>query len=356
MNFAELFSEADLNRSSFCPPHKMLIVSILASLVMCCFASTKGFVEMNLTEFPVPGDIPSDTTVLNLDKNDITYIPEGSLCHITNLEKLSMYDNKLTSLGNLTCVGQTLIKLDVTKNTFQGLPASAFEGLDVLEELLLNSNKLTEFPDIWSLGDTLKTLSLSYNPNMGGLPDTPTFNQLSALINLYIDQIGLTSFPDLSAYYNQLEKLYIGEDDLAATQAVIDEINKFTLLYYLHIKKSAADFPQLLLPKLRYLYLQANDLSSATKAIPDLPELISLKITHSSLSEFPAVCAFGDTLVELILYHNSISQIRAVHAACLRKLNRLIVNDNPLQRLEDFLNIANNPSAKVNIEVKCILN
>ena len=80
--------------------------------------------------------------------NQIHYIREGALCHMHQINTIHLENNDLTILGNLSCVGHSLLHLYLDENPLKQLPDSAVEGLDVLETLALPKTQLTEFPDL----------------------------------------------------------------------------------------------------------------------------------------------------------------------------------------------------------------
>ncbi|XP_056022942.1 uncharacterized protein LOC125649430 isoform X2 [Ostrea edulis] len=117
--------------------------------------------------FSVPPDIPNNTTVLFLGRNNLSEIAEGKLQNVTSLEKLYLYDNEindmhqdaLCSLRVLTVLSMSynelktikrqyfqmttrLISIDLSKNDIEVIEDSAFKELKNLQKLRLNSNKI----------------------------------------------------------------------------------------------------------------------------------------------------------------------------------------------------------------------
>ena len=184
----------------------MMQYILLISLLYCTGdAVYTNLASLGLIEVPNPEKIPSDTTYLNLKSNKIHYIHEGALCHIDHLNTLDMQNNALTQLGNLSCIGHSLKRLYLYHNLLTELPASTFEGLDVLGLLQVSYSQLTEFPDLWDVADTLWYLSLEGNKGLGGLlPSADKLVQLTELTHLYIKDIELTSYPDLTKLHDRL--------------------------------------------------------------------------------------------------------------------------------------------------------
>ena len=119
----------------------------------------------------LPKVIPMDTTVLYLDKNNLTTLKAGLLVGRTKLKKLSIKSSQVAKIENQTFAGlQTLQTLDLSRNQLKHLYGYEFRGLNVLRELHLDNNQLVSI-------------------------DSNTFKPLKFLSALKLDGNLLISFP-----------------------------------------------------------------------------------------------------------------------------------------------------------------
>ena len=181
--------------------HIKILVNMYALLVLLCTLRTAHgvakFDNQGLTEFPAPENIAVDQTTLDVSFNEIQYIPEDSLCHVTALKVLMIKNNQLSALGNISCVGYTLEELHVGNNPLKVIPVGALEGLTTLKILDLENVKLVAFPELLHVRTTLTDLSLQTNPGLSGnLPEDELAN-LTYIIKLKINNVGLTQFPSM---------------------------------------------------------------------------------------------------------------------------------------------------------------
>ena len=102
-------------------------------------------------------------TKLDLSDNQLTSLP-AEIGKLTQLTKLYLSDNQLTSLpaeiGQLT----QLTELNLSNNQLTSLPAE-IGNMTQLTELYLSNNQLTSLPDsIRRLSNTITLLNLMGNP------------------------------------------------------------------------------------------------------------------------------------------------------------------------------------------------
>ena len=314
-----------------------IMFSLLVFLLFLTHSSsqtvTTRFNNQKLTEFPDPSDIPSDTTHLYLEYNQIRYIPEGSLCHITNLRMLRLHVNELSRVGNLSCVGHSLTHLYLNKNPLKELPASSFEGLNVLQILNLERAELVQFPDLWDVADTLKTLILYVNRDMGGLPSDDKLAQFTTLSVLNIIAIGLESFPNLTMFNNTLTTLEMGHEQVLR-YVDINEVNGLTKLTRLRLLNiGLTDFPHITIPGLLFLQISHVDLSSsAQESFTGPPTIKTLYLSVCSLSAVPDLSAFPE-IQELGLDSNELQEIKRHELCMLPKLLTLKLYRTNLQNI-----------------------
>lgn len=101
--------------------------------------------RMKLKTFPQ--DIPSTTTELYMDVNDITSIPL-EINKLTQLTRLDLSNNRITILPNYAFANLTrLDALILSYNKLQCIQADSLRGLKSLRALSLHSNDISMIPD-----------------------------------------------------------------------------------------------------------------------------------------------------------------------------------------------------------------
>lgn len=145
---------------------------------------------------------------------------------LTNLQTLSVYDNKLTSLpegiGNL----KNLQTLHIYNNQITSLPAS-IGNLTNLEVFHASNNNLTTLPDTFGDLVNLKTIYL-VNNQLTALPDT--FGNLVNLDTARITQNQLSRLPESMGNLSKVRELRFYENQIAALPDSIGGLTNLTLL------------------------------------------------------------------------------------------------------------------------------
>ena len=136
-----------------------------------------------------------------------------------------------------------------------------------------------------------------------------------------MSKIGLTLFPDLTGLAETLDDLRLGHNPIL-------KIQRYDLCM----------LPNLLIVRL---------IGSNLKNIPcPCTILDNAHLNANELTDLPNIVSCTKAIN---LDRNAITHIRSTHAATLKKLKKLIVTGNPLERLEDFLDLENNPSASLTL-------
>ncbi|XP_061419514.1 LOW QUALITY PROTEIN: leucine-rich repeat-containing protein 3-like [Lethenteron reissneri] len=88
----------------------------------------------------IPMNLPNDTTILKLDSNQITVVPDGAFRSLQRLQQLDLSHNRIEALANGAFRGanQHLQLLDLSENRLQELPRDAFRGLTAKTKLHRN--------------------------------------------------------------------------------------------------------------------------------------------------------------------------------------------------------------------------
>ena len=193
--------------------------------------------------------------------------------------------------------------------------------------------------------------------------DLDNINKFEKLTYLGIPGIGLTEFPHLTL--PELEWLDISDNDLssAAVDSVTGLLPLLETLYMTDCSLSAIPDLSAFANTLTELALDRNPLKQIRRHdLCQLPQLQTLRLNDINLKNIPCACSLlpvaglgqneftelppiASCAKQVHISYSAITHIRGTHAATLRKLNKLGILHNPLERLEDFLNLENNPSA-----------
>lgn len=115
----------------------------------------------------IPSDIPSDTTELYVDHNNIQEIRPDVISSLPkHLQRLDLSDNQIVSLPSKAFTNLTkLTGLFLTFNKLKCIQADSFEGLDELLVLSLHGNQLSTVPyGTFSHLPRIRNVGLGANP------------------------------------------------------------------------------------------------------------------------------------------------------------------------------------------------
>jgi serine/threonine protein kinase len=129
----------------------------------------------------IPTEIPSDTEVLDLSQNPISFAPSEAFRSLTELQHLHVL--------NVSRAG--LVSLDWLNNTS-------------LETLVASDNMLSQLPELNMRVPTLQTLQLQNNPTLKRL-STDSLSNLINLVDLSLENCGLTGLN--ASVFDQLPSL-----------------------------------------------------------------------------------------------------------------------------------------------------
>ncbi|KAJ0032665.1 hypothetical protein NQD34_002746 [Periophthalmus magnuspinnatus] len=265
----------------------------------------------------------TDLTKLLLSSNQLTTLSE-ELRLLPALTTLDLHDNQIQSLPRAIGELQELRQLRLSSNQLRALPLELFSlallssltlqhnlleslppelgQLTSLTELNLSRNHLQELP--CSLGDLrhLQKLSLEHN-QLGSLPDS--VGRLSCLRLLDCNNNQLTTLPSSLAQMTSLEQLFLRQ-------------NRLTLV------------PPLPSDSLKELYLADNQISTlGSEQMSGLSVLSSLELRGNKISTLPEG-ALPSTLTRLDLSNNDIG-ILPPTLGLLPNLTVLLLEGNPLR-------------------------
>jgi Leucine-rich repeat (LRR) protein len=146
---------------------------------------------------------------LNLSRNELTELPV-ECCQLAKLKKLTLTQNKLTSLPKEFANLQALEELGLTYNNFTALPLICCQ-IAQLKRLLVQSNQLEilsqEIRQLWAL----EVLDLNNN-SLSSLP--PGIGSLINLHTLFVENNRLTQLPKEINHLVKLDRFWIENNKL----------------------------------------------------------------------------------------------------------------------------------------------
>ncbi|KAF3696334.1 Leucine-rich repeat neuronal protein 1 Neuronal leucine-rich repeat protein 1 [Channa argus] len=309
----------------------------------------------------VPANISSDTQVLLLQSNNISFI-STELQSLTNLTELDLSQNHFTqvsslglsSLGHLVTLYleenhieeledfrlrnlSSLEELYINHNRISSIGPKAFAGLTNLLRLHLNSNRLVAIDSRWfeSL-PSLEILMIGENPILG--LEEKNFLPLSHLHSLVLAGMGLASIPSAAFLgLDYLESLSFCDNRLRSVPR--DALSVLPNLKFLDLNKNPisriqqGDFQNL--EHLEELSLNNMEelLMVDRAAFNSLPEIAKLEICNNPRLSYIDPQAFSDlsSLRTLLLHNNQLSLLSGDLLSSLPSLEEVSLHSNPLR-------------------------
>lgn len=187
-----------------------MVLWLLLELELVPIETYQGF-GMGYTA--VPADIPaSDADVVNLLDNLIAIIDWFPSVPV---KTLNLNNNLLTTFPNLSNASSTLTILLLEDNSITNIPQDRLQALIMVDTLKLSGNPLNFIPDMnASLGTSLRTLSLS-STAIRKLPEIPVIG--SKLIKLFVESCSaLEATADMLASFPVLKNLFAAGSGITA--------------------------------------------------------------------------------------------------------------------------------------------
>ncbi|KAM4609412.1 uncharacterized protein ACJ7VT_015184 [Polymixia lowei] len=171
----------------------------LTTVVTACYRGCNclpdiKYVNCSSGNFSSPvSNFPYNTEYLDLSRNLLTDLPQGSFGALWALKVLLLKENNITSVADRAFINlQSLQKLDLSKNHLSALGNSFSLGLDSLSELFLANNRLTVLKNqTFHNLDNLVKLDLSANLIKQIQPRA--LSGMTALRRLHLDGNQLTT-------------------------------------------------------------------------------------------------------------------------------------------------------------------
>lgn len=231
--------------------------------------------------------LPKTLVTLDLSRNLLSSFPSVVLEHLHDLRILSLRDNLLTKLNDITfqTLRSHLEKIDLSQNCIDEMPQHLFNRSARIKAINFDKNFITSIPSDAFTNMTLVHLVLSYN---------------------YITDIDANAFETLE---NSLEYLDLERNFLTAIPAAIYNLNK---LRYLYFTSNAINSITMLPATLKVLSLSSNNFSRIpVDVLINCTELSYLNMGYNTIAtiETNTFSGWGGELQTLLLRNNKLSDL-----------------------------------------------
>ncbi len=286
-----------MDRSTIC--WFVLLIQIHCRYVECSTKYTNN--KANLVS--VPADIPTNSNDIYLEHNIIDHLDDNIFSNYTELRKLALYDNKLSSVNQ-----------------------KAFEGLSKIYLLNLSKNLLTTFPNLTVISGSLTCLYLHENDIKNALIKNMTsfiepLQKLEVLKMRYNDISGTLVLPHLPC----LRVLDMSRNDIKVIpdNFVLNRTSLITVTLLYNQIEMFPDFSTIgsSLRKLDFSYNIIQHIPSAF--LEGLTGLETVNLEHNKLNEFSDFGGFGGNLKYLYFSYNYVKHIPPAYLEGLTKLKQL---------------------------------
>ncbi|XP_015208366.1 decorin [Lepisosteus oculatus] len=233
----------------------------------------------------VPEDIPSDTSLLDLQNNKITEIKENDFKNLKSLHALILVNNKITIIHPKAFVPlMKLQRLYLSKNLLKDMPVNMPKNL---QELRIHENAITRIKRSSFEGMVnVIVMELGSNPLKSGGIENNAFLDLKRLSYIRISDTNITSLP--KGLPSSLSELHLDGNK-------ISKVDADTLKGLKNLAKLGLSFNEITtvengslanIPHLRELHLDNNLL---THVPPGLPEHKYIQVIYLHNNKIAAV-------------------------------------------------------------------
>lgn len=265
--------------------------------------------------------------ILNLHDNEISILP-AAISSLTNLQKLIVSKNSLSTVVDTIKSCKHLVYLDISLNNLLKLP-DPITNLIALQELYLNDTFLEFLPANFGRLVNLRILELRDN-NLSTLPKSMA--RLQQLQRIDIGQNEFTELPEVIGQLVNLTELWVDNNRIRRVSANVGQLRKLVhfeasnnLLTYLPNEVSNWT-------ALEELSLSVNDFKHLPFSIGMMRALVTIKADENNLQELPDSICQLDQLEELMVSHNDLFRL-PTSIGLLRKLRFLTADENLLRNL-----------------------
>mmetsp|Transcript_17244 Transcript_17244/g.23966 ORF Transcript_17244/g.23966 Transcript_17244/m.23966 type:complete len:506 (-) Transcript_17244:27-1544(-) len=213
------------------------------------------------------------------------------ITQLKNLQTITLTGNDITSLPEELCQLINLQKLNLSRNKITQVPESLFTHCTQITDLQCIGNQNLKVPESINHLHNLKILSLS-SCRLGSFPNAVIHLPCLSELNMYDNLID--SMPSVPFQLKNLESLQLGR-------------NSFKSFPY---SKHVTNAPNLAeaLPKLKKLYIEANQIAFLHESIGQLTTLEVLDISSNKITDLSALVPLAQ-LQQLLLALNRIKEV-----------------------------------------------
>ncbi|XP_078658326.1 uncharacterized protein LOC144903784 [Branchiostoma floridae x Branchiostoma belcheri] len=307
-----------------------------------CSSSTCDCQSRGLTS--VPQDLPTNTTELLLQSNQITTLSQSNFSRYGSLEILELGSNRISTINDQTFYPlSNLSSLNLAFNRIPILTPGTFTGLGNLEILNLRRNDITDIP-AGTFNPTPQLITLELRNNRLGFLRAGMF-------------AGLGNLQEASLYFNEITDIQAGTFTPTPQLRTLKlQINRLTALRA-DMFTGLRNLQQLWLgnndigdiqagtfnptPQLRNLFLSSNQIQSLPPYfLANLPNLTDLRLSENGLTTFPfQEMSRFQTFSLLYLRRNQLTTLPSIVYDVLSSISSVDIYTNPWQcdcRMVDF--------------------
>lgn len=231
--------------------------------------------------------LPKTLVTLDISRNLLSVFPTIMLEHLHDLRILSLRDNLLTKLNEITfqAFKTHLEKIDLSQNNIDELPQHLFNRTTRIKAINFDKNFITFVPSDAFSNMNLVHLVLSFN---------------------HVKSVDARAFASLE---NSLEYLDLERNFLTTIPSAIYSLNKLRFLY---LTSNAINSVDALPATLKVLSLSSNNFSRIPiEVISNCTELSYLNMGYNKLTTIEANTfeGWGTELQTLLLRNNKISDL-----------------------------------------------
>ncbi|XP_048357906.1 decorin [Sphaerodactylus townsendi] len=207
----------------------------------------------------VPKDLPSDTTLLDLQNNKITEIRDGDFKNLKDLHALILVNNKISKISpNAFAPLKKLERLYLSKNSLKELPENMPKSL---QELRAHENEINKIKkSVFNGLNNVIVVELGTNPLKSSGIENGAFQGMKKLSYIRISDTNITSVP--KGLPPSLTELHLDGNKISKIDTdSLNGLNNLAKLGLSYNSISNVDNGSLAnVPHLRELHLNNNDL------------------------------------------------------------------------------------------------
>lgn len=275
-------------------------------------------------KLPISIGRASKLTYLDVSNNRLEEIEHAELGNLTGLLKLSLANNRLSSLPSYFGAFKVLRTLNISSNFLDTFPPF-LSDLEGLVDVDLSFNSISELPEEIGKMRTLERFVMTNNRLSGALPST--FNKLCNLRELDLKFNSLTAIEVIS----ELPKLEIFSAD---HNKISQFIGSFVCVRSLKLNSNPITKFEILVPvlTLKMLNLSNAQLASIDGSFHNMPNLERLVLDKNYFVSLPNQIGKLRKLEHFSIANNAVGELPP-EIGCLSELRVLDVRGNNMRKL-----------------------